>query len=267
MKSKQSLFLLFISLFLFFGSVCGEEYQYTVTEGKSDKTLICFHGMGGSFRMAKILRKQLPFKETLVSFNFPDHGIRGDFDPVKTSFGTPEELIPAFFALKKCIVEGNLDTVDLYGFSAGGGALINVLGKLNTASGEELKTFGISSEDREKILHAVQRGRILLDSPLKSIEEIIDFRGKDPFLELVCARYKENGLSPIESVDNLKGLSLQILLYFETPDEILSNRDDLLFFEKLKAAHVGTTVLFTGNEGGHNFIHHPLWRSYFNASR
>jgi hypothetical protein len=58
-------------------------------------------------------------------------------------------------------------------------------------------------------------------------------------------------------------LSLRVLVYFETPDEALSNRDDALFIDRLRAFNKGGTVqAFSGNNGGHATYHKALWKAY-----
>jgi len=97
--------------------------------------------------------------------------------------------------------------------------------------------------------------------PLKSIDELIDFRGPSLEFQIYAGRYRKNGFRPIDSLENLENLSLHISLYFEQPDEILSNRDDALFIERLKKYNSkGTTHVIIGTTGGHNAIHSPLWQ-------
>jgi hypothetical protein len=76
------------------------------------------------------------------------------------------------------VIDQRLDAIDLYGFSAGGGAVINLIALLNTKTYDaELKKIGIDKKEKKKLLEAIQMGFILLDAPLKSVEEIMDFRG------------------------------------------------------------------------------------------
>ncbi len=192
-------------------------------------------GYSGDYRLGRHLKK-VGLKENIVSFNFPDYGIReGMFDAEKATFGTIQELLPAIYVLKKCVVEKGLHEIDLYGFSAGGGAAVNVLAVLNTSKYDKaLKAHGITLEDKQKILKAIQSGIVILDAPLKSIDEVIAARGSTKELEIIAKHYQENDLRPIDSLRHLENLSLQVIVYFQSPDAVISNRDDALFIERLK---------------------------------
>ncbi len=41
-------------------------------------------------------------------------------------------------------------------------------------------------------------------------------------------------MEPIDALEGLENLSLHIVVYFQNPDEVLSNRDDEVFIERLK---------------------------------
>ena len=98
---------------------------------------------------------------------------------------------------------------------------------------------------------------------LKSMQEIVDYRGSHPDLEIALNRFTQNGMEPIDSMKYLEGLSLHIIVHFQVPDETLSNRDDQLFFSRLKTYNkLGTTVLIVGNDGGHLSFHQSLWNYY-----
>jgi hypothetical protein len=252
-----------LSLIPLLGLVSMEKHPFdydlhlTAIPGKSARTMICFHGSGANYQLIETLKDQV--EETLVGFNFPDHDFQSD-DPEKASFGTIQELLPALYVLKTYVIDNGLNEIDLYGFSAGGGALVNTLAVLNAPLyDKELEKIGIGAKEKTAILKAIQNGRVFLDSPLKSIEEIIELRGSSNYLEGLAVRYKKNGLRPIDSLEFLKGLSLHITLYFESPDEILSNRDDALYIQRLKKYNKGTTKVLIGTEGGHCAIHSSIW--------
>ncbi|MFI5334085.1 MAG: effector binding domain-containing protein [Chlamydiales bacterium] len=233
--------------------------------GSNGRTMVCMHGYGGNYRIAKILKDLGVTDATLVSFNFPDHGMREWRDDVeKATFGTIKELLPALYVIKKHVIDEGLESIDLYGFSAGGGALVNLLAALNdTRYDEELKKIGIANQEKTKIVQAIQKGIVILDTPLKSLEEIIAFRGHSPELELVARNYQNNQLRPIDSLERLKGLSLNVIVHFQEKDETLYNRDDILFLDRLKQANAaGKTSVVIGNDGGHNAPHFSLWRCY-----
>src|ERR1700722_8037858 len=234
--------------------------------GKNQRTMIFFHGYGDNYQIAKSLEDIYHLKTTLVSFNFPEHDIKQGkkYDPKTASFGTIDELLPALYVMKKVILGQKLESIDLYGFSAGGGAVINAIAVLNTATYDsELKKIEIGAEEQKKLLSAIQRDIVLLDAPLKSIEEIIDFRGSSEEFEVLAKKYREHNLRPIDSLKMLKGLSLNILLYFDKNDEILSNRDDQLYIERLQGCQFSEKMtVIIGNEGGHMTPHHSLWVTY-----
>lgn len=251
---------------------CGEDpppFDYdlhlTRLSGENAKTMICFHGMGGNYRVAHALKKTTKLAETLVSFNFPDHSLKeGAYDPYKTTFGTIQELLPAIYVLKQVIVvEGN-EEVNLYGFSAGGGAIINVLAILNSSRYDSFLTdINVTLKDKQKMLEVIQRGYIILDAPLKSVAEIIAFRGLTEELNIVGKRYCTNEMEPIDILPQLANLALHFIVHFQVPDEILSNRDDELFIERLEQYNQkGTTSVVIGSDGGHIRPHYTLWEFY-----
>lgn len=247
------------------------DLHLTRIPGKSSQVMICFHGMGGDYRMAHLIKEMTKTDETLISFNFPDHAIlrSGEYNLEKTSFGTIREILPAIYVLKKCIVDENLHTVNLYGFSAGGGAIINALAALNsTIYDQDLQKIGVTAQDKQKILTAIQKGTILLDCPLKSMEETSSARGLSPEFEVIAKRYRENKMEPIDVIKQLGNLSLHVIVYFQVPDKVLSNRNDALFISRLKQTNTrGTTEVIFGKEGTHASYHPLLWEYYFKEAK
>ena len=233
--------------------------------GSNSRTMICCHGYGGNYQIAEKLKSLASIETTLVSFNFPDHDLQNKpYNPLTSAFGTIRELLPLLYVLKKYVIEKEMSAIDLYGRSAGGGALINLLSVLNRSTYDhELEQIGIHATAKEKIIKAIQNGIILLDVPLKSVEEIIEFRGSTPELEILAKNYRDHHFRPIDSLENLKGLSLDVILHFQNPDEVVFNRDDALFIERLKKAnHLGSTSVVIGHDGGHSAPHHSLWQCY-----
>lgn len=233
------------------------DLHLTSLPGKNPKAVVCAHGMGGDYNIARWVKSD----KRRIGFNFPDYnfhsrGITAD----QTTFGTIDELLPLIYVIKKGS-EGQ-NEIDLYGFSAGGAAIINAIGVLNTSRFDEsLKTIGISQKEKEQMLQAIQRGRVILDAPLKSVREMADHLGPNRELEVFAKRYLENGMDPIDSMKHLQGLSLDIVLHFQKPDEVLSNRDDDLFYSRLKVANsAGRTRLITGSDYGHQLPHPSLWK-------
>ena len=260
--------LLFIfSSFLCYAQTLAHPFTYDLhlasLPGKNGRTMLCLHGYGDNYEIASSLKKLGCIEATLVSFNFPEHDIKKGktYIPSKASFGTIDELLPALYALKQTLQEQHLESIDLYGFSAGGGAVINVIRVLNTSTYDaQLKTIGIEAAEKKRLLSAIQKGIVILDTPLKSVEEIISFRGPTEELELLAKNYRENNLRPIDSLEFLKGLSLNLILHFQEQDEILSNRDDHLYIENLRDC--GKVAVIIGNDGGHMADHLLLWQIY-----
>jgi len=227
--------------------------------------MICFHGYGGNYQITTDLKKSGLIDATLVSFNFPDHDLQEkSYDPHKASFGTIQELLPALYVLKKCIIDEAMDSIDLYGRSAGGGVLINLIATLNSDRfNSELQQIGIETAEKKRLLNAIQNGLVILDVPLKSVEEIIAFRGSNTELEILAEHYRDNHMRPLDAVALLHGLSLNIIIHFQDPDEIMSNRDDKIYIEKINVVNqLGTTAVIIGNDGGHQTVHQSLWQFY-----
>jgi len=269
---KKTIFLLLAS-FLYCGSVSSHPFGYDLHPisilGKSGRTMICFHGYGSNYKIAYSVKNQGVTEPTLISFNFPDHDIlhRKNVDPSRLTFGTIDELLPAFYCLKEAVIDQGLEGIDLYGFSAGGGVVINLIAVLNSSSYDaNLQKIGIGESEKSALLNAIQKGVVVLDAPLKSVDEILDFRGANHELEFLAEQYRENGFRPIDALSSLKGLSLHILLHFQENDEVLSNRDDSAYIERLQNANsLGKTIVIMANDGGHSAPHPSLWQNYKKA--
>jgi hypothetical protein len=259
-------FCLFLSLLSGSSSAALENDLHLFSiPGTSSRTMICFHGYGANYQIAEDLKKLGLIDATLVSFNFPDHDLQQKaYDPHQLTFGTIQELLPAFSVLKKYVIEEGLETIDLYGFSAGGGAVVNLIAVLNTPTYDtELELMGIGKKEKKQLLKAIQKGLVILDAPLKSVEEILECRGASPELEILAGNYQKNNFRPIDALKSLEGLSINVILYFQEPDEVVFNRDDLIYIERLQKANPkGTISVIIGNEGGHSAPHLLLWNTY-----
>jgi hypothetical protein len=225
---------------------------------------ICCHGYGSSSHIAQVVDSFNAIPDHIVGFNFPDYDLlHRPYDPRKSTFGSINELLPFLYIIKRCVCDAGLTSINLYGFSAGGAAVINTLVVLNeTTYDAQLAGIGITHEDKKQIIHAIEHGLIILDCPMKSAEEIVDVRGRAPEFLILAEIYRRNNMRPIDSVPRLKGLKLHILLHFQQPDEIIGNRDDQLFIDRVRAANIGTTQVVIGHDGGHNTYHRSLWRAY-----
>jgi len=240
----KKMFLLLVPLFLI-AHPFDYDLQVETIPGKNSQVVLCFHGMGQNSQVVHSIYQHIPTNATWIGFNFPDYDMKKRMRrPAKTTFGTREEILPALYMLKKCVLENGFEVVSLYGFSAGGGAVINTLAALE----QEL-----SAEEREKVLAALRKGVIVLDTPLKSIAEIIDFRGASDDLMVIGKRYFQNEMEPIDAVLRLKGLGLHFVVCFQEEDEVLSNRDDALFIERLKEC--SSVDVIKGAGKGHAFPH------------
>lgn len=99
----------------------------------------------------------------------------------------------------------------------------------------------------------------LHDQKFSSHSEIIDFRGQSEELVVIGTHYKKNKMEPIEVLKHLKELSMNIVVHFQQPDEILSNRDDDLYIERLKKCNTGgKTTVIIGEKEGHSLPHASL---------
>lgn len=224
---------------------------------------ICCHGYGHSNEIADVVHSYGIMKDHLVSFNFPDYGITDETNHTKAVYGSIKELLPLLYMLKRTVCDLGISRVNLYGFSAGGGAIINALAVLHMHHyPEELKKIGITADNAQQILHAVERGLIVLECPLKSMQEIIDLRGASKNLGILAKQFNRNKMNPIDAIADLAGLKLHLLVYFQNPDEIIGNRDDVLFIERLRKANQGITDAIIGSEGGHTTYHAALWKAY-----
>jgi hypothetical protein len=232
------------------------------SEKRDAELLICMHGMGGDSTLCNIVRSNPIIPYHIVAFNFPDYGLPYR-DSLKTTFGTFDEIAPALFVLKKSIMDGGADKVHLYGFSAGGGVVVNMLAILNSNRyNQELEKLGIKTSDKQKILYAIQQGSVILEVPLKSFDEIADLSG-NPETRTLAQRAKNNGMTPLENINELEGLSLNLFVYFAYPDSVLGNRDDAEFIKRLKTANKsGQTVAIMGRHVGHLTPHPELWNAY-----
>lgn len=224
--------------------------------------LICMHGMGGDYQLAEVMRNNPAIPYHIVTFNFPDHGLHSG-NMTKTSFGSIDELLPAFYVMKRCVLGCQAEKVHLYGFSAGGGAIVNAMAVLNSSKWDsDLEKFGIGSLEKQQILKAIQNGSVILEVPLKSFDEIADQFGDANYRNL-AQRADKNDMVPLKNLKQLDGLSLNFFVYFANPDEALGNRDDKAFIGHLQNVNkLGKTVAIIGKTAGHTTYHPELWEAY-----
>lgn len=229
-----------------------------IAHSNTDEITITCHGYGANKDIGHAVAGRLD--TPILTFNFPDHDLDDTFNVHTSSFGTLEEFLPLLFMLKVCALHG-FSKINLYGYSCGGGAIMNALALLHNPQHVHILTdLGISQGDVDTIKQALARGFIILETPLKSVTEILSIRPHEEAIQILAQRYSANGFEAIEVLDQLEGLKLNVLLYFEVPDEILSNRDDMLYYEKLKAVNsMGMVHLVLGSGEGHFGPHESLW--------
>lgn len=243
--------------------------------GKSsnEDVILCCHGYGADSSTAGVIASYHPVPDCLIGFNFPDYNITSRKMPLEQmTYGTIDELLPAVYLLKKIVIDVGVNKISLYGFSAGGAAVVNLIALLNTSpNSQAFHSINVSETDIQKILSALQKGIILLDAPLKSLDEFNAAHPesmKDPFNLLHTQREKENAMIPINNLAKWKGLKLSVVLFFQNPDLAVSNRDDNLFAEKLIQANPeGKNLVISKNEGGHLSFHSSLWKGFLDLSK
>lgn len=220
--------------------------------GQSDTVTIYLHGFGESVKAAR--RHQMTHKEYVVSFNFPDATTL-----YPAALGTHEEIWNALYVIKQCVVDAGVKKINIFGRSAGGAVTINLLSILNsTRCDAQLKKIGIDASAKTAMIAAIQQGVIMLDVPLKALEDC-----KTIGSGIIAKRYRDNKIRPIDTVEKLVGMNLNMLVFIQTPDEIISNESDVLFIERLKKANAtGRTVIIMGDAGGHNTFHDFIWNTY-----
>lgn len=243
------------------------ELHLQAIKGSSEdaEVTICCHGYSGNYKLGYILAKSGAIPTHVVSFNFPDFGAEVVHkEPSSLAFGSIEELLPLIYVMKECVVGAELDKIHLYGFSAGGGAIVNALAILShELYSDKLQMIGVDQSIKKQILQAVQKGSIVLDCPLKSVEEMVAHQQENPQIRTVQEQFEKNNLHPINSLRALHDLSLNILLHFQTPDQILTNRDDQLYIDRLKTVNYkGKTKVVLGKEGAHLPLQPSLQAAY-----
>ncbi len=252
----------------FFQTLFNYDPNLIVIPNDPKRVMVCFHGMEDDSSITETVHEQKISKHTLIGIDFPDAGkLRGTFDPHESTFGSDNEILPMLFLLKECLKMENIQELSLYGHSAGGGAIINTLDALlSNRFDEQLNKIGVNELIKEEIVALLRKGQIILDTPLKSVSEIIDFRGQSEELVVIGSHYQKNKMEPIEVLKRLKELSMNIVVHFQVPDEVLSNRDDDLYIERIKKCNSkGKTSVIIGENEGHSLPHVSL-KSWFTAN-
>lgn len=253
-----------ILLFLFSVSAFGVEFsklkesfrdvRLIAGHTQDEDLMICCHGYGGDAAIADAVASEKWIPHHLIGFNFPDFG--PDIQKKarhEVHLGSPKEVLPLLKLLHAAACDCKLKTIHLYGYSAGGGAVVNTLAILTkNRFPDVLGEAGIGESERISILAALQKGSIFLDCPLKSMDEVMDLRGPSEDLAFICGQYARHQMRPIDRLEELKDHQFNIFVHFQKPDAVLSNRDDVLYIERLKDANSkGQTHVILGEEGRH----------------
>lgn len=229
---------------------------------QDDLVTITAHGYGANKDIGNHVADYAQLTGYVLTLNLPDHDYRPG-DDRHLRHGTLDEILPFLYAVKLALSAG-FNRINVYGFSAGGGVVINSVHALATSSFDnQLEKIGITLADKQALLAALQKGVILLDAPLKSVEEVIKGRGASKELEDFARNYAQNNLRPIDTVRSFKGLGLTVIVYFEQPDEILFNTEDAEFVHRLTQANGDqNTYAVQASHGGHCGWHTELWSTY-----
>ncbi|MGB8467961.1 MAG: hypothetical protein WCE21_03065 [Candidatus Babeliales bacterium] len=242
-----------------FGYQLRLEYIQMKDSARSAHTTLYFHGWGDTKNSARLIKKYRSIiKENLVTFNFSDaRPILGKLG--QSSFGQLPDVFPALYALNYTIDTLGLESIDLFGVSRGCAVIVNLLALLNdnhlfAAHTKQLTAIGIGHKERQKLLAAIQRGTIILDTPLRSM-------ALTPFPQWIAqtfTRYDNRLWQPENTVTLLKGLQVTTIVHFQHRDFIVSNKQEADFFYALAQLNPQTTYLVMGNDGGHAHSHRAL---------
>lgn len=229
-----------------------------------EEVLICLHGMGCDYTIGNTMRANPALPYHIISFNFPDYGKSyNDHNYLKSTFGTIDEILPALYVWKCVVVNGKASCAHLYGFSAGGGVIINMLAVLCSHRYDaELAKIGIGDAEKNQMLASIPKGSLILEAPLKSFEEIAD-RDGGAQMNGWARRARENGMKPIDNLTSLGSLSADYFVCFASCDAAIGNRDDQKFIERLRLTNTqGQVNAIISKSKGHTAYHPELWQTY-----
>lgn len=243
----------------------GHDLSVQCLSGTNQIVLLCSHEFGGSSQsVMNRVRANTP--DTVISFNYIDHDFSHETgDDTKTVIATPLEVMPLLYMLKKCVVDNNISPISLYGYALGAANIIYAIERLTTENQDDLlRKYNINESDKRSILRAVRGGKILLDVPFKTLDEVITLRGLNETTLMYQDRAAKSGiLSPLETLGKLRDLNMTFLLLFTTNDQEFSNRYDSDFAKNLLDANAnGINIVITGDNGGHSDTHTMLWKIY-----
>lgn len=71
------------------------------------KALVCLHGYGGDYSIGTHVVQASGTDARVISFNFPDYATEKEHTALEsTTFGTINELLPAFYVIKQLMDQG-----------------------------------------------------------------------------------------------------------------------------------------------------------------
>lgn len=233
---------------------CGHYYHKT-----PNRAILYLHPWGfiglPHKRSSDLLRYYNVLPGDVITFNFPDAGWRLPFPFIYSSFGQISDVLPALYTLAYSYDHFDIHAIDIFGYSRGGAVAINMIAVLNDTEGtydELLAYIGIDAAKRKKLLEIVQKGSLVLNCPLADTNATMQMYS--PLIRKFFSKvtqYKVDGLQALQSVQKLKGLSLNVLLHFQFHDRRVFNIKDGDLYIAFKQHNPATTYLVLGNDGGH----------------
>lgn len=251
-------------------------------ERKFAPVTLILHGFGSdSDEMIKYIHGLNP-RDHLVSFNLPYYNAFNRLFAGVSSIGTFDELAPLIFRLKTLIIDRGISKLNVYGFSIGGGVIVNTLMVLSgTCFDQRLTAMGIDTDAKKQILDALRKGFLLLDSPLQDIgcvqlerEVAKRCEGLDQGMIEMCKKIAEStmaqcaerckisNLCPLNSFACIKHLGFSIILFLQDPDEILTNIHNEALIEHLTKDTTHQVTVLRHDEEGHFGTHARIWEKY-----
>lgn len=168
-----------------------------------------------------------------------------------------------------CHKKNNISSISLYGYALGAGNIIHVIDLLLKEDQSILeRKYDISISDKKRILEALRHGKIILDVPFKSLDEVINLHGPNENLLMYKKRMTtHNILNPIDTLNMLKNLNMTFIVFFDIENKAFSTHEDSNFVKRLLDANAtGTNIIIMTDNNGHLADHKTLWKIYSNLN-
>ena len=212
----------------------GIEYQVPADQTSSRvhrRAILYLHPWGvlalPNKRHAQLMRYYDVLPGDVITFNFPDGVWKGLVPIFNSSLGQLSDVLPAIYTLNYAVEKYKLEAVDLFGYSRGAAAAVNMLAVLNDKQGDYdkvLAQIGITSDHKTKILNVIKNGSVILNCPIIDANTTLNSYSKPmQFLARKLMSYKEDGLQALESAQLLSDLKLNVLLHFQHNDTRVTN--------------------------------------------